>query len=177
MGETVRLRSTTSRVVGVASMVLAATGVGTLVASQDWDRLVTYGAVLALVALAGWMAFWSAYVEVSDGGVTLRNVLRTVVLPWPSIREVEGRYGLRLRTAYGRYDAWAATAPAGRDRLGGAESEASAVVTRRLEELRRAGHLDDPRLEHDRAQVRWHVLEIATALVICSVGVVAALLR
>jgi hypothetical protein len=158
-------------------MVLAAAGVGTLLASQDWDRLVTYGSVLAFVALAGWTAFWSAYVEVSDGGVTLRNVLRTVVLPWPSIREVEGRYGLRLRTAYGRYDAWAATAPSGRDRLGGADSEASAAVTRRLEELRRAGHLDDPRLEHDRAQVRWHVAEIAATVSICVAGVLGALLK
>ena len=52
MGETVRLRSTTSRVVGAASMVLAAAGVGTLLASQDWDRLVTYGSVLAFVLAA-----------------------------------------------------------------------------------------------------------------------------
>lgn len=157
-------------------MVFAAAGLGTLVASQEWDRLVSYGAALALVALVGWTAFWSAYVEVSDGGVTLRNVLRTVLLPWPAIQQVEGRYGLRLRTAYGRYDAWAAVAPSGRDRLAGAESEASRLVTERLETLRRAGHLDNPRLEQERAEVRWHVPEIAAAILITAIGSLVALL-
>lgn len=176
MGETVRLRSTTSRVVGAASMVFAVAGVGTLVVSQDWERLLTYGAVLALVALVGWTAFWAAYVEVSDGGVTLRNVLRTVVLPWPSVTQVEGRYGLRLHTAYGRYDAWAAPAPSGRDRLAGGASEASDLVSQRWEGLRRAGYLDSPRLEQERAAVRWHVAEIAAAIVIIAVGCIAALL-
>ena len=49
------------------------------------------------------------YVEVSDGGVT---VVATPCAPWrcrgPPSSEVDGRYGLRLRTAYGAVTAWAA---------------------------------------------------------------------
>jgi Bacterial PH domain len=52
---------------------------------------------------------------------------------------------------------------------------AAALVRQRWEELRAAGHLDDPRLERDRPPVRWHVgtLLIAVALVAIGLGVTA----
>lgn len=52
---------------------------------------------------------------------------------------------------------------------------AAAMVRRQWEELRAAGHLDDPRLERDRAPVRWHIgtLLIAVALVAIGLGVAA----
>ena len=52
---------------------------------------------------------------------------------------------------------------------------AAALVRQRWEELRAAGHLDDPRLERERAPVRWHVgtLLIAMALVAIGLGVAA----
>ena len=89
--------------------------------------------------MLGWAAFGEPYVEVTDGGVTVANTLRTIEVPWPAIDEVEGRYGLKLLTAYGPVTAWAASAPAGRQRAHASrrESSASRLSSRGSRELRR----------------------------------------
>lgn len=161
MGSTLVLRTTTARVVGAMAMGMGLVGVAGLALSAEVADLTTYGVLFAAVALVGWAAFWTPYVEVSDGSVVLRNVMRTLTFPWPSILEVEGRYGLRLTTAYGRFTSWAATAPAGRERSKGVESEAAMAVRQRLDEL--AAYLADPRLERERPDVRWHWPELAVA--------------
>jgi hypothetical protein len=138
---------------------------------------------LALVVTCCWAVFWRPLVRVSDAGVRLVNVTRTIDVPWPALREVHTRYALTLVTAYGSFAAWAAPAPtagtalrssmkfrpsdtpaAGRevvavsvgDLPGSASGDAAAAVRRRWERLRVAGHLDDPRLEFERLPVRWH---------------------
>jgi hypothetical protein len=176
VGPTVRFRSMTTQVLGVCAMAFGALAVGSLVYARAWSSLASYGAVCALVGLFGWSALWAAYVEVSDGGVVLRNVLRTIRLPWPAITDVDGRYGLRLDTAYGRrFTGWAAPAPTGRARARGEESEVAALVRSRLDALRGAGYLERPRLEAEHADVRWHVPEIVAAAVL-SVSAVVALI-
>ena len=52
---------------------------------------------------------------------------------------------------------------------------AAALVRQRWEELRAAGHLVEPRLERERAPIRWNVgtLLIAIALVGLGLGVAA----
>ena len=51
-------------------------------------------------------------VEVSPTGVTLRNVVRDVEVPWAALAEVRTRYALTLVTTDGRhFAAWAAPAP------------------------------------------------------------------
>lgn len=52
-----------------------------------------------------------------------------------------------------------------------ASGAAALTIRRRWSELRRAGHLDDPRLEHDRATVTWHWPQIATAVALVAAGV------
>lgn len=156
MDGTVRLRSTGMRNVGAVTVGFATLLAGGLLLAGDWSGLALWAGPLGLLALVGVAGFWLPYVEVSDGYVELRNVLRTVRLPWPAIREVEGRYGLVLDTAYGRVGAWAAPAPSGRDRIRGGDSDTAAEVRRRLQPLRAAGHLDDPRLESESLPARWH---------------------
>lgn len=176
MGDTVRFRSTTSKIVGVAAMGFSVFGLVALSLTGRWELLPSYGVVLAAVGLVGYATMWAPYVEVNDGFVELNNVLRNIRLPWPSIEKVDGRYGLRLQTAYGRYAAWAAPAPAGRDRLRGLDSEAAGLVRQRIDELRRAGHLDAPRLEAERPAVAWHWTVIAAAALLAGValmGIVA----
>ena len=160
MGPTLVLRTSTARLVGAVTMGVGLLGLASL-AFSDRASLLTYGIVMGGLALVGWAAFWTPYVEISDGGVVMRNVLRTVVLPWPAVQDVDGRYGLRLTTAYGRFTSWSATAPAGRARLAGIESEAATEVRRRRDEL--AAYLTDPRLERERPTVRWHWPELAAA--------------
>jgi hypothetical protein len=146
--------------------MMAASALGVASAALDGvEALLTYGGPILLFGLVGWAAFWRPHVEVSDGGVTVVNTLRTIRVPWPAIEDVDGRYGLRLRTAYGTVTAWAAGAPAGRQRARGEDSAMAQTVSGRLAELRDAGYLDDPRLERPAPDTTWH-LEVVVPLVL-----------
>lgn len=175
MRPTVRLQSTSLRIVGAAVVVFAVVLLGGLLVSGAWSHLVYGAPLLGLLAFAGVAALWLPYVEVSDGGVEVRNVFRTVHVPWPAITEVDGRYGLRLTTAHGRVDAWAAPAPTGRGRLKGEESSAALVVRQRRADLTAQGFLDEPRLEDDALPVTWHREIMAVAVVLTGLAAVASL--
>lgn len=151
---------------------------------------------LALVAGACWAVFWRPQVEVSDSGVRVVNVFRTVDLPWPAIQLVDTKWALTLTTAYGRFTAWAAPAPgvqgamratrtdvkhlpastyAGEgirpgDLPSSPSGEAAVMIRRHWEGLRDAGHLDNPRLEHERAPITWHTTTLATAAALMVLG-------
>jgi hypothetical protein len=155
MGPTVRLRPRGSRALGASMVAVSAAGLLSLVLG-GLDDVLQLGAPVVLFGVLGWACFWEPYVEVADGGVTVANTLRTVRVPWPAVEDVEGRYGLRLVTAYGPVTAWAAGAPRGRQRARQQHSAASAAVTQRLEVLRSAGYLDDRRLEGAALTTTWH---------------------
>lgn len=169
-------RGMTIGVAVVAAVALAMT------ALDDMGAALRYLPTFLVVPAAVWAFYGRPAVIISDGGVALRNVLRTVELPWPAIQRIETKYALTLETAYGPYNAWAAPVP-GRtlasnrthitmrhqpesayaagglrpgDLEGSPSGDASAYIRRRWEALRDAGHLDDPRLERQRPVVRWH---------------------
>lgn len=162
MGETVVLRSRAAQALGATMVAVGALGAVATVASGS-AVTVRYAALLALFALLGWAAFWRPGVEVSDGGVLVVNTLRTVHVPWPAIDEVQGRYGLRLETAYGAVQAWGAQAPSGTARARRQESHVAQVVRARWEELRAAGFLDARVLERPDLAVTWHRGTLAAA--------------
>jgi len=54
--------------------------------------------------------------------------------------------------------------------------DAALSIRRRWERLRDAGFLDDPKLEHERAPVRWHSATIAGGALLALVGVLGLLL-
>ena len=170
MGSTEVLRSSSARALGVAMRVAGAVALGTAVL-DGVDAMLAYAGPCILFGFLGWAAFWRPHVEVSDGGVTVANTLRSISVPWPAIEEVEGRYGLRLRTAYGNVTAWAAGAPAGRQRARGQDSKAAQSVSNRLETLRAEGFLDNPRLERPAPHTAWHweVIVPTALLVLASV--------
>ncbi len=166
----------------------------------DWTDAALMAPWTGLVALLCWATFWRPCVIVSDGGVRVVNVSRTIDIPWPALRAIETRWALTLVTAYGRFTAWSAPAPGARSTMlsrsatrrdappGGGDDvvrpselldtpsgEAAALVHRRWTALRTAGHLDDPRLERDRATVRWHVgLAVAVAALV-TIGVLTSI--
>ena len=154
---------------------------------------------MLLLAAACWAFYWRPRVVVSNGGVRLVNVSRTIDVPWPSITDVETKYALTLVTVYGRFAAWAAPAPSAGTalrtamrsrplRVGGdddattavtkgdmegtASGDAAMIVRRRWERLRTDGFLDEPRLEFDKAPVHWHweVAVVIVGLTMLSVG-------
>ena len=148
--------------------------------------LVPYLPALGLVCVGTVALYWLPSVTVTDGSITLRNVLRTIELPWPSIGAVETRFALTLVTSFGTYTAWAAPAPGrfavmgtGRDTKGLPEStfvnksirpgddtstdsgQAALIVRLRWEALQRAGYLDEARLETERPRTQWHWVTIS----------------
>lgn len=66
---------------------------------------------LLLVAYIGWWAFWYPSVQIGDDGVTLRNLLRSISVPWSALINVDTKFALTLITTRGRFTAWAAPAP------------------------------------------------------------------
>lgn len=163
MGDTTTYRSRFSRWLAVVTAVLGAVLLVWLAASAGPTAALAYGPPVALVVLVAWLAFWRPEVEVSDGEVVLRNVWRTVHVPWPALQDVDARLGLRLVTTYGSYQAWAAPAPR-RPRSGlVAPGEAAAAVQERWSVLRDAGFLDNPRLERPSARTVVHTGAIVAA--------------
>ncbi len=167
----------------------------------DTAQTVRYLPVLALAVAVAWAAYWRPAVLVSPAGVELRNVTRTVEVPWPAIQAVTTQYALTLQTAYGTYAAWAAPAPsrarvllasrsdrrlpgsapqggtvAVGDLAGTDSGQAAAVVRYRWEELRDAGALDDPRLERPAPVVHWHGRTLALVGGLAVVSALAPLL-
>src|SRR5215218_11009719 len=49
--------------------------------------------------------------RVEEHEVTVRNVLRTVHIPWNAIERIDTKFALTLYTAEGKVDVWAAPAP------------------------------------------------------------------
>ncbi|MEP6481126.1 MAG: PH domain-containing protein [Rhodoglobus sp.] len=85
----------------------------------------------ALLAFAAWLALWHPAVIVDDDDATLVNVIRTVVVPWSALIDVDTKYALTLRTPERAYSAWAAPAP----------GRAGAAMARRVERGRQpSGH-------------------------------------
>ena len=109
-GEEVEYRPGFGRALAVGVLVVCALAVGATLLSHPsiaWR----YVPPAALVVVCVWAAYWWPAVLVTPGGVVLRNVTRTIELPWPSIQRIDTKFALTLFTAYGSYSAWAAPAP------------------------------------------------------------------
>ncbi|MDQ0755627.1 hypothetical protein QFZ61_001614 [Arthrobacter sp. B3I4] len=89
---------------------VAAFGLAVTVASAGPAGLLSSPPLL-LIAFLGWQFFWIPAVVVHDGGVTLDNPFRSVLVPWAALVHVDTRYALTLVTAHKSYAAWAAPAP------------------------------------------------------------------
>lgn len=195
---TTEFRPTSGRILTVAIGVTCLVALVATWSGSGWRDALQTLPWLALVSGTCWAVMWRPRVEVSDGGVRIVNVIRTIDVPWPAIEGVETRWALTVRTAYGSFTAWAAPSagrgPARRSAraevrilgrpLGraeptvvspGAALEAATLVRSHWETLRAAGHLDNPRLEHDSVPVRWHLETIAAGVALVGLGIITAL--
>ena len=192
----VDFRTRTGRV-GTALVGLACLALLVWTALEDPGAALRTAPALALLPALGWLLFVRPAVVVDDAGVELRNVLRTVHVPWAAIRRVDTKYALTLSTASGDFAAWAAPAPSRRsvldagpgdvshlpgttylgggarpgDLLTSASGEAAAYIRRRSEELREAGALDDPRAP-SAVVTRWHPVPALAVAVLAAAAVV-----
>jgi hypothetical protein len=200
MGPTHVFCSTYGRVLTGASAVVAVIVLVSMVVSDGVRYALVHGAWALLgVALVAAL-FWLPRVVVSDGGVEVRNVWRTVQVPWPAFRGVEAGYSLEVRTTQGRVGAWAAPRASGTvERLrrgdrgeqgpgsaaagavlrhpGTAEGAARAVADR-YQRLEAAGHLRDAQRAVEAGVApssTWHGRTIAVVAVLLAAGVVGSL--
>ena len=148
-------RPGSARPIAVATWATAMLmGAGQLMAGP-YDEPRTYAVLAALVLLAAlaWVTMWRPAVEVAPHGVVLRNPLRTVLVTWPAIEAVDGRFGLRVDTAQSHWSAWAAGPPPSGARRQGLPSDVAVAVEERREQVRSRGHMDRGPVEGDGAQV------------------------
>lgn len=171
MAHTETYRSTGSRVLACAVVAVAAAVVVSAAVEGGVESAVRWGGPLAFVAALAWLAYWRPEIRVDEHGVSMRNVLSRVVVPWPAVREVHSRYGLRIETTGRSWNAWAAPSPVGMQRARGTETEASVLVRRRLERIRALGELDH-RSAHEEAVVER---DVPAAALLAVLGVVAVL--
>ncbi|WP_196073091.1 PH domain-containing protein [Nakamurella alba] len=190
------------RILSVGVWAVSAVVLVVVIVGSGWPAAV--GALPWLLLLSGavWASFWNPRVAVDVGGVHLVNVTRTIDVPWPALQAVDTKWALTLQTAYGTYTAWAAPAPGGvatarmtmreakalpaasvdlargirpGDHPDSPSGAAALAVRRQWAELREAGHLDAPQLEHTRVPVRWHVLSLSIGGVLIALCVLTLL--
>lgn len=185
--------------VGVAVLGLTAIITGLI---TNASAMVPFIAPILLAAWLAWAAYWRPAVIVTPAGVELRNVTRTIDLPWPAIQRIDTKFALTLYTAFGSYSAWAAPAPGrsgasaasrettgnlpessyagqtiGLGDLANSPSGSAAILVRsRWEKLRDAGLLDNPRLERDRPRVHWHVATLVGIALLTAASILIPLL-
>lgn len=99
-----------NRILAVVIWVLAAFLASSLFFVAPGPHLL-YLIPAAFIALFAWEGLWAPRVIVDDEGVRLRNVLRTIFVPWAALIHVDTKYALTLYTPHRNYAAWAAPAP------------------------------------------------------------------
>ncbi len=190
-----------NRILAIIIWALAVFMAGSLLLVAPGVRLL-YVIPAAFVALFAWEALWNPRVEVDDDGVHLRNVLRTVFIPWSALIHVDTKYALTLYTPGHSYSAWAAPAP-GRassyratksrsensgsrapldrdaarpgDLLGTESGEAAYLVRSRWDRLRERGAFETGVADTTTVTVTTH-WATACALVLLAAGSVVAIL-
>jgi len=100
----------------ISALVLAVLGLGISLVTNfaaSWRYL----PITALVVYFIWAAYYNPAVIVTPAGVEIKNITRTIELPWPAIQRIDTKFALTLYTRFGAYSAWAAPAP-GRAEIG-----------------------------------------------------------
>src|SRR5690625_1628199 len=190
MGETHVFKTTFSRffppvftAVGLAAIVL--------MVAEDAGELTQSVPFVVAAVLGVWVVFGFPRAEVSDGGITLVNIVRTVHIPWPCFTGADSRWNLRIDTPAGSFTSWARPTGSGTARrlprrrgeasatfrqLRGNTAEAAVVVIgERAQQLKEAGFLDAGTL--GRVEVETSLNRPALiAVVVAGLAVVAGVL-
>lgn len=157
------------------------------------------GVAAIFSALVVYALLWRPSVSVDDQSVTLVNVMRTVVVPWSALIDVDTKYSLSLVVPGREFAAWAAPAPgrtaatlarrsdarlgnravarglAHRSRPGdltNTESgEAAYLVRERWNTLREEGRIEGGVAESTPITIRWHFVQLALLAVTAVVAI------
>jgi hypothetical protein len=109
--ESFRYRPVFGLVLSWVVLVLCVVGIAGLVVAGDWGDLARTIWPLLFAATLVAAVFWRPRIEVTDSGVTVVNVFRTLEVPWPAIQRIDTRYAVTLFTPNMRIAVWAAPSP------------------------------------------------------------------
>ncbi|MCR6705836.1 MULTISPECIES: PH domain-containing protein [unclassified Cellulomonas] len=193
MGPTLRFSSRYGRWLTVAAGAAGVVAVASIAATDGLAAALRALPVTGLLVLLLWAAYWRPEVEVSDGGITVRNVWRTAVIPWPTYRDAEVRFSLRIETTDGAVEAWAPARssgsarwlsrrgpaapalPADDERVDGTAEDTLRAIVDRHAVLARAGHLDRAESAVATGAVHvaraWHARLLGATLVLLAASV------
>lgn len=178
--------------------IVAVCVVALFLQGDDFSAL-RFAPAFLLAAYLCWMLFWGPCVRVDAAGVALVNIVRTVRITWPAIASVDTKYSLTIRTAHGKYTAWAAPGPSrfttyratksdlsnlpkstygagGSVGIGDVPSSDSGIaalnVRRTWEKLLEGGYLDSGVVEGTGVVATWHTnqLIVLGVLVVATVA-------
>lgn len=113
MGETHVFRTPMARVLSIAIAIVAVVAMVYFFSQGGLLELWRSGPVVVLIVALIWLVFWQPRVVVSDGGVTVANILRTVHIPWPRFTSVDSKWSLTLTAGQEKVSAWAVPASSG----------------------------------------------------------------
>lgn len=112
MEETLSFRPGFGRALTVVIAIVAVVALVTTAVNSGFVAFMRGLGPGLLIPAVVWALFWRPSVDVGDDGVTLRNILRTITVPWPAVAWIDTKYALTIGTADDRkYTAWAAPAP------------------------------------------------------------------
>lgn len=111
MGPTLIYRTFFARALAWAAALMSAFAVVFFLITGGIGELARSGGISLLLLTLVWALFEYPAVIVSDGGVTVRNIMRTIHVPWPAYQGVDTAWQLRLRTTEGDVSSWAIPAP------------------------------------------------------------------
>ncbi|WP_147918079.1 PH domain-containing protein [Ruania zhangjianzhongii] len=179
MGETLTFRTPMARVLTIGVAVVAVVALAYFVSDGGIRELWRSGPTVLCIVVVTWALFWRPQVQVSDGGVTVANILRTVHVPWPVLRAVDSKWSLTVTAADLTVSAWAVPASSGmaaRTRRPGARGgqetasplkssgnadAAALAIAQRREALVEAGHLKAQPIGSLSPQTTWNLPEAA----------------
>lgn len=105
------MHSTSGQVLASACALTALIALAGMTLDSGWRGLLQFGALPILFAALVWAIYARPYVHVSENGVQLSNVFRTVQVAWSAIEDIELQWGLRVVTKTGNYSAWSVPPP------------------------------------------------------------------
>ena len=179
MGEILTFRTPMARALTIGVAGVAAVALAYFVTDGGIRELWRSGPTVLCIVVVTWALFWRPQVQISDGGVTVANILRTVHVPWPVLRSVDSKWSLTVTAADVTVSAWAVPASSGmaaRTRRPGARSSqdspsplrstgnadaAALAIAERREALVEAGHLKAQPIGTLASTRTWNVPEAA----------------
>jgi hypothetical protein len=112
--ESETFRSRLAQGLAVLTALVAVVALVTFVSEDGPTAVLTTLAPVTLVGVLGWAVFWNPRAEISEHGITIVNVWRTIEIPWRRFKAADSKWALAVTTTEGRtFTSWAVPAGSG----------------------------------------------------------------